>query len=257
MVVNTSDGQVFASNPAFQCSGLPTGATCSFSPSNLQGMASGTTVTVTVATAGPFTGTAGTATRATAPAKKRAQNEKLRLWMPLTLPLAGVVFVGFFGRRPYRRCMIATLCLTLVLAAFLVACGGSSSTPITVSVSPATVNTLFPSLAGAPTQQATFTANVTGASNPTITWAAGGVTGGNSTVGTISGTGPTATYTAPATLPSPAAVSITATVSGATSPGAATVNLQTPTPAGTSSVTITATEGPNTPQTTTFSLTVN
>jgi hypothetical protein len=56
------------------------------------------------------------------------------------------------------------------------------------------------------TQQ--FTATVKGTSNTAVTWSVNGVSGGNSTVGTISSTG---LYTAPQDLPNPAIVTIQAT----------------------------------------------
>jgi hypothetical protein len=261
MQLSTADGNPFNSTVSFSCSGLPTGTQCSFSPTSISsGATTPQTVTVTISTVGPFSGTASGA----APLKRqRAGIENRRLWLPLSLPLSGIFFAGIAGRRVRRGYRIGSICLMLMLAAFLIACGGgggSSSTPVTVSVSPATVNNLFPNLSGAPTQSATFTATVTGTTNPTVTWAAAGVTGGNTTVGTISGTGTTATYTAPAALPSPANVSITATVSGATSPGSATVNLQTPTAAGTFPITVTVTKvsgSSNFTHNTTFNLTVN
>jgi len=52
-----------------------------------------------------------------------------------------------------------------------------------------------------------FTATVTNSSNAAVTWSVNGVSGGNSTVGTISG----GTYLAPSRLPSPATVTVTAT----------------------------------------------
>jgi len=54
-----------------------------------------------------------------------------------------------------------------------------------------------------------FTAQIvgTGAFNPAVTWSVNGVNGGNSTYGTIVG----GQYTAPAVLPNPSAVTITAT----------------------------------------------
>ena len=53
-----------------------------------------------------------------------------------------------------------------------------------------------------------FTATVTNTTNTAVTWMAGGVTGGNATAGTISGTG---LYTAPAMVPTPTNVTIMAT----------------------------------------------
>jgi len=72
--------------------------------------------------------------------------------------------------------------------------------PISVTVAPATA-----SVAAGGTQP--FTATVTNASNTAVTWQVDGVAGGNSTVGTISVFG---VYTAPATVPTPATVTVTA-----------------------------------------------
>ncbi len=52
-----------------------------------------------------------------------------------------------------------------------------------------------------------FTATVTNTSNTSVTWKVNGVTGGNSTFGTISTSG---LYKAPINVPSPAKFSVTA-----------------------------------------------
>lgn len=72
--------------------------------------------------------------------------------------------------------------------------------PVTIAISP-TVITVAP----AATQQ--FNATVSNSSNTAVTWQVNGVTGGNSTAGTISATG---LYTAPASIPNPANVTVTA-----------------------------------------------
>ena len=64
----------------------------------------------------------------------------------------------------------------------------NASTQVSVTISPTTATINVNS-----TQQ--FTAQVTGTTNTSVTWSVDGITGGNSTVGTISGTG---LYTAPA-----------------------------------------------------------
>jgi Pro-kumamolisin, activation domain/Bacterial Ig-like domain (group 3) len=249
MQVATSDGDDFASNVTFTCADpTSTGVTCSFSPSITAGMTSPQTVTVTVNTSGPFAGLAGGGVRAT---RKHARNQGPRL--PLTLPLAGVFFIGFAGRSVRRGCRIAGLCLMLAISVFLLACGGGGgSTPpvIHVSVSPNPVNTLWPNLSGAPLQAQQFTATVSGTSNTTVTWA---ISSGMST-DSISATG---LYSAPTSVP-PTAVVVTATSQAdTTKTGSATVNIQTPTPSGMSTVTVTATEGSRPPQTSTFTLTVS
>ena len=53
-----------------------------------------------------------------------------------------------------------------------------------------------------------FSANVSNTTDTSVSWSVGGLAGGNSTVGTITSNG---VYTAPADLPSPAVVQVTAT----------------------------------------------
>jgi hypothetical protein len=121
------------------------------------------------------------------------------------------------SRRSFSCCVhanafLALACLVALLA-FMVGCSSnsSSSAPPPASV---TVNVLSSSssvLLGN-TQQLTVT--VMGTSNTTVTWSVNGVAGGNSTVGTITNAG---LYTAPADLPSPATVTISATSQANTS----------------------------------------
>jgi len=63
---------------------------------------------------------------------------------------------------------------------------------INVSVSPASATL-------APGGTRAFTATVTGSTNTAVIWAVDGIANGNATVGTLSGTGNTRTYTAPST----------------------------------------------------------
>jgi hypothetical protein len=100
---------------------------------------------------------------------------------------------------------VLALCqLMLVSISFLLlltGCSGNSpKSPISVSVTPASarVNVGL---------TAKFTASVTGSSNNAVSWVVNGKTGGNSTVGTISSAG---LYTAPSTVPSSGAVTLTA-----------------------------------------------
>src|SRR6266404_1747022 len=94
--------------------------------------------------------------------------------------------------------------------------------PIDVSVTPAAA-----SVQTGGTQ--TFTATVTNTANKAVTWQVNGIAGGNTSVGTISTTG---VYTAPATVPSPAIVMVTA------------VSVADPTRSGSSQVTVTAAPPP-------------
>jgi hypothetical protein len=113
------------------------------------------------------------------------------------------------------------------------------------TVSPASA-TLFANEAGnswpkGATQQQ-FTAN------QTVTWA---VTGGSAN-GTVDGTG---LYTAPAVVPNPATVTVTATPATGIA-GTASVTVTPATPLGTAQITVTATDAVGSPQSDVVTLTV-
>jgi len=185
----------------------------------------------------------------------RSQNQ--RLWLPLSLPLAGMLLVGLAGRRLPRSYKIVGLCLALAVTGFLVACGGgsSSTTPppvIGVTVSPSTVNTLYPNLTGAPPQTVNLTATVSNSTNQTVTWA---ITA-NGTNDTVASTGTsTATYTAPTAVPA-GPVTVTATSQAGSKTGNSIITILTPTAANTYPITVTVAEGAI-QHTATFSLKVN
>src|SRR5438874_6297157 len=128
-----------------------------------------------------------------------------------------------------RRKLAASLDTLLLLSVSVLSlsCGGGggssgSSTPpptqnIAVTVTPASAT-----LAPGGTQ--VYTATVTGSSNTGVTWSANSIQGGNTTVGTISSSG---LYTAPATAPNPASVTITATsVADTSKSGTATADIR-------------------------------
>ena len=92
---------------------------------------------------------------------------------------------------------------------------------VSVSVSPTTANIR----AG---DSYTFQASVSGASNPSVTWAVSGMNGGSAAVGTIDANGK---YSAPSTLPNPNSVTVTATSAADTTKSASSaVTLMNPTP---------------------------
>jgi len=97
----------------------------------------------------------------------------------------------------------------------------SGSATLTVGSLSVTVSPTSAQVEIGETQQ--FTATVVGNSNTGVTWSVGGVAGGNSTLGTTSGSG---LYTAPATIPNPSQVTVTATstADGVTS-GSASVTI--------------------------------
>ena len=109
--------------------------------------------------------------------------------------------------------------ISLSLLMVMVGCGGGGTTT-TTPTTPAAVTIAMGSWPSSLIVGQTFqcTATVANASNTAVTWAVGGVTGGNSTLGTISSSG---LYTAPALVPSPASVSISATSQADTTKSAA------------------------------------
>ena len=125
---------------------------------------------------------------------------------------------------------------------------------VTVAVSPIAAS-LFANEAGntwpvSATQQQ-FSATVINGGSQSVTWA---VTGGTGS-GMIDANG---LYTAPATIPNPAAVTVTATSLLTTSPGSATVTIQPPTALGTySNIQVTATAAGGTGHADGVSLTVD
>jgi hypothetical protein len=101
--------------------------------------------------------------------------------------------------------------LTLTAALSLQGCGssGSGSPPPPLPPPPAIVVALTPTSSSVLLGNSqTFLATVTNTTDTTVEWTVNGVSGGNTTLGTISSAG---LYTAPIDLPSPVSIMITAT----------------------------------------------
>jgi len=199
---------------------------------------------MTITTTGPNQGTGSQL-------RHRADNRSP--WLPLALPLAGIVMVGLAGRRISKHSAIAGLCVSLALLGLLLACGGGSSSPppVIVTVNQGSPSSLFPNNTGWPSQTAQFTATVENATSQAVSWL---VTTPNG--GTIDAT--TGVYTAPNVAPGlPTGVTITATsVSNPTQSGSAQETLEVPTFPQTYGVTVTATES-TVPETAGVTLIVN
>lgn len=229
----------------FACNNLPDATVgCTFNPTQIAAGAAGGTavpVTLTITTAGPNSGTVK-------PQQRRADHRSP--WLPLTLPLAGIVMVGFAGRKMSKHSAIAGLCVSLALLGLLVACGGSNP-PVAISVSPAGATVFASDTAdGWPPQTATFTATVTHTSNTAVNWSVAPANGGSITSGGV--------YTAPtAAVGLPGSATITATSQADTTKTAtATVTITPTTVPGSYQLTVTATEGPTSHTTPAFTLTV-
>ena len=131
--------------------------------------------------------------------------------------------------RPVLRTRSCALGITLSLLAVMVGCGGggggegSTPPPTVVSVSITTPVNLNCQRFGEwiPSH---WWLLCPAAVAPSVTWTVNGVTNGNATFGTITGTGLTVTYNAPTTVPSPATFNVTAT-SGADSTKSASVSV--------------------------------
>ena len=121
-----------------------------------------------------------------------------------------------------------------IVALLLAGCAGIGSTKSggpspTQPVNPAIAVTVSPASAAVRTGATqSFTSSVTGSSNTSVAWSVNGVAGGNATNGTISSAG---LYTAPANLPNPNTVTVTATsAADTTKQGNSGVTLQNPLP---------------------------
>ena len=241
----------FAGNVTFACNGLPADATvtCTFLDQHgnsqiVAGTASPDTVTLTITTTGPNTGS-----KVLKQLRHRADNRMP--WLPMTLPLAGVVMIGIAGRKRSRYSMAGALLVSVVLLGLLIACGGGNAPPaVSISVSPS-ASTLFPnnSADAWPPQTASFTATVTNSTNTGVNWvlSASGVTctDPSNPCGTIAaGSGDTVNYTAPTIATGlPRTVTLTATSQADTSKTATAGITVTPTTVpGSYPLTVTGTE---------------
>ncbi|MGD0792312.1 MAG: protease pro-enzyme activation domain-containing protein [Terriglobales bacterium] len=244
-----TSSSTFASAVTFACAFAPTDTTltpssCAFTPTTIPaGTAGATPVSMTITTVGPNNTGNGSL-------RHRAANRSP--WLPLTLPIAGVVMLGLVGRKVSKRSAIALLCFSLVVLGFMMACGGSSSSPVSVSVSPATVS-LWPNDTADnwPSSSQAFTATVGNTTNTAVTWSISPSTG----AGSIDASG---NYTAPTIAAGlPASATVTATSQAdSTKTGTSTITLKSATVPGTFTVTVTAAESGATSQTQGVSLVV-
>jgi hypothetical protein len=219
----------FQNAVTYSCSGLPALTSCSFAPPQISAGSGATVVTLSVATVGP-----------NAP-QLRLLGRAHRLLLPFGISVAGVVLAGFAGKpRVRRRYQVLGVALLLLLTGILLACGGGgggSPPPPTarVTVSPPSAS-LFPG------QTKQFTASVSGLTNTAVTWNVNGMPGGDATHGTIDPT--TGLYAAPASVPSPANVTVGAVSQADSSKsGSAAVTVLTPTANGAYIITVNAVSG--------------
>ena len=134
--------------------------------------------------------------------------------------------MGLFRQRSTSLAFLAPVTLFLVSCATTPSTktlppGGTPIPTVTVTVSPSTASIR----AG---DSATFSATVANTSNTAVTWSVNSTPGGSATLGTINSSGK---YTAPAALPTPNTLTITATSSADLSAsGSSAVTLMNPIP---------------------------
>ncbi len=213
-VATPTSASTFGATVTFACSFAPTdptltNASCTFNPASIAAGAGATSVAMIITTKGPNTGIGNVRS-----IRRRADNRSP--WLPLTLPLAGIVVAGLAGRKVWKHSAVASLCVSLMLLGLLVACGGSSAAPIIVGVQES-VSSLYPNYTDWPSQTGTFTATVTGTTNQNVTWglstSAAGVscTAASNPCGSLTSANPTM-YTAPTIAPGlPSSIVVTAT----------------------------------------------
>jgi hypothetical protein len=123
---------------------------------------------------------------------------------------SGLMGVG--SMIPGLRRTACVLGISLCLLMALVGCGGGGGT---ANTTPPAVAVSITTPASAQTVPVNGTLAITAAvaktTNTAVTWTVNGVTNGNSTYGTIAGSGLSVTYTAPPTMPGTATFNITAT----------------------------------------------
>jgi hypothetical protein len=107
---------------------------------------------------------------------------------PSAVPNPATVTVSAISQADPTKLASATVTLT------------ASQNPVVISISPTVASVVT-------TKTQSFTATVTNTTNTAVTWQVNGVTGGDSTHGTISASG---LYTAPSAVPNPATVTVSA-----------------------------------------------
>jgi len=256
-------GGTFSGAVSFACANLPALTTCSFSPPSIAAGAGTTSVTATISTTGPNSGSGSDRRRSrrySVPDSPKSERFSVAWVWSMTISVAGVFLAGIVRlerkekrrmdrrtkneRRTAQYAVVFGGGLALAGLVLLAACGGlggggSQGPPaVTVTVSPGSA-TVYADEVGntwpASATQQQFSALVNNGSSQTVAWA---VTGGSPN-GTIDANG---LYTSPTVAPSPASVTVTGTSSQASEPGSASVNVRTATAVGSySSVQVLAT----------------
>ena len=137
-VVGITPDNGFSQTVSFSCSGLPSGASCSFSPTTVTPAGAGASTTLTIQTAQKQA--------------SRRQGAGPRGEIKLALLGGGLFCLGIFSSRRRRWTSLAPFCL---LAALMLGCsgGGSSVEPVTTTIS-------ITATAGSITHSASFTLTV-------------------------------------------------------------------------------------------------
>jgi hypothetical protein len=125
-----------------------------------------------------------------------------RRWLKTTLSRAATAFAG--ANRLVNLLLLVIFCTAGIM---MPGCAGTTSSGHSTGPSIVTIVLQPTQISLSLSQSQQFQATVTGASNKSVTWFAGGVAGGSANAGTISSNG---LYTAPNAMPSPPTVTVAA-----------------------------------------------
>ena len=117
------------------------------------------------------------------------------------------------GRRPVSAARLASVLVVIASGILLASCGSSAKVPTVLPLPVVTVSPASTSLPAGGALQ--FTATVVTSTPTVLSWYVNNIQGGNSTVGTVTASG---YYSAPASIPSPATVTVKAVSSAETGP---------------------------------------
>ncbi|HZU22186.1 MAG TPA: hypothetical protein VE998_05080, partial [Terriglobales bacterium] len=118
-VISIAAQNNFSGGVSFSCSGLPSGATCLFTPNVLASIAGGATTVMTISTAKGSVAQPGSVTGGGS--SKARGNGGAPVWA--SLPVFAIFGLAGTSRKRRKKC-VAVFAIAVALAAFQVACGG-------------------------------------------------------------------------------------------------------------------------------------
>ncbi|MGE5324588.1 MAG: Ig-like domain repeat protein, partial [Actinomycetota bacterium] len=151
--IEVSPQHGFSAPVTFSCSGVPTGANCSFSPGSVTPNGSAATTTLTITTSAGGLGAFAVPYRG-APYRDSP-------WLPVSVAMllvAGMVVVGSGRKRRWQP--LCLMLLTCAVLSGLVACGGSSTPPPPPATPAGTFTITVTATSGSTSHQSAITLTV-------------------------------------------------------------------------------------------------